>query len=76
MDSVVVLVVVLALLFGGGAIPKLARSLGSAKNEFEKGLQEGKDTASNPAPSGAGFDAENNVSLPPRGVAYSPNSKV
>lgn len=35
--------------FGGAAIPKLARNLGSAKNEFEKGLQEGKD-ASAPEP--------------------------
>ena len=40
MDGVVVLVIVGALLFGGAAIPKLARSLGSAKNEFEKGLKE------------------------------------
>ena len=30
------------LLFGGAAIPKLARNLGSAKNQFEKGLEEGK----------------------------------
>ena len=28
--------------FGGAAIPKLARSLGSAKTQFEKGLDEGK----------------------------------
>jgi len=28
------------VLFGGAAIPKLARNLGSAKNEFEKGLKE------------------------------------
>jgi sec-independent protein translocase protein TatA len=27
-----------ALLFGSSQLPKLARSLGSAKNEFEKGL--------------------------------------
>ena len=39
MDGVVVIIVVAALLFGGAAIPKLARSLGSAKNEFEKGLK-------------------------------------
>jgi sec-independent protein translocase protein TatA len=32
---------VIALLFGGAQLPKLARSLGSAKTEFEKGLQEG-----------------------------------
>jgi Sec-independent protein translocase protein TatA len=41
-DGIIVLVVVLALLFGGAAIPKLARSLGSAKNQFEAGLEEGK----------------------------------
>jgi sec-independent protein translocase protein TatA len=44
MDGMIVLVVVAALLFGGTAIPKLARSLGSAKNEFEKGLNESKPT--------------------------------
>ena len=43
-DGVIVLVVVLALLFGGAAIPKLARSLGSAKNEFEKGMGGGLST--------------------------------
>jgi sec-independent protein translocase protein TatA len=32
---------VIALLFGGSQLPKLARSLGSAKSEFEKGLREG-----------------------------------
>ena len=42
-DGIVVLIVVAALLFGGAAIPKLARSLGSAKNEFAKGLEDGKD---------------------------------
>jgi Sec-independent protein translocase protein TatA len=33
------------LLFGGAAIPKLARNLGSAKTEFEKGIDEGKKGA-------------------------------
>jgi Sec-independent protein translocase protein TatA len=41
-DGIIVLIVVLVLLFGGAAIPKLARNLGSAKNEFEKGLSDGK----------------------------------
>jgi TatA/E family protein of Tat protein translocase len=54
-DGVIVLIVVVVLLFGGAAIPKLARNLGSAKNEFEKGLDEGKKasapaTASDAAP--------------------------
>jgi TatA/E family protein of Tat protein translocase len=41
-DGVIVLIVVVVLLFGGAAIPKLARNLGSAKNEFEKGMDDGK----------------------------------
>src|SRR5580692_11494849 len=44
-DGVIVLIVVVVLLFGGAAIPKLARNLGSAKNEFEKGLDEGKKSS-------------------------------
>jgi sec-independent protein translocase protein TatA len=39
MDGIIVVVVVAVLLFGGSAIPKLARNLGSAKTEFEKGLK-------------------------------------
>ncbi len=41
-DLIIVIIVVAVLLFGGAAIPKLARNLGSAKNEFEKGLKDGK----------------------------------
>ena len=39
-DGIIVLVIGLVVLFGGAAIPKLARNLGSAKHEFEKGLKE------------------------------------
>src|SRR5580693_10645513 len=46
-DGIIVLIVVVVLLFGGAAIPKLARNLGSAKNEFEKGLGEGKKASAN-----------------------------
>jgi Sec-independent protein translocase protein TatA len=38
MDEMIVLLLGAAPLFGDTVIPKLARSLGSAKNEFEKGL--------------------------------------
>ena len=38
LDAVVVAVVAVAVLFGGSQIPKLARSLGSAKREFRQGL--------------------------------------
>ena len=38
----IVLAIVLVL-FGGTALPKLARSLGSAKKEFKKGLADSED---------------------------------
>jgi sec-independent protein translocase protein TatA len=41
-DGIIVLIVVIAVLFGSSQIPKLARSLGSAQNEFKKGLDEGR----------------------------------
>jgi sec-independent protein translocase protein TatA len=44
MDGIVVLVIVLAVLFGSTQIPKLARSLGSAQKEFKEGLKEGATT--------------------------------
>ena len=39
-DLLIVLAIV-ALLFGSSQLPKLARSLGSAKKEFEKGQRDG-----------------------------------
>ena len=45
-DLLIVAIVLVVLLFGGAAIPKLARNLGSAKNQFEKGMEEGKTGAS------------------------------
>ncbi len=61
-DLLIVAIVLVVLLFGGAAIPKLARNLGSAKNEFEKGLDDGKkarpprasSTASDSAATGRG----------------------
>jgi TatA/E family protein of Tat protein translocase len=43
MDGIIVVVVVAMVLFGGSQIPKLARSLGSARREFAQGLREGGD---------------------------------
>jgi TatA/E family protein of Tat protein translocase len=43
-DLLIVVIVVAVLVFGGAAIPKLAKNLGSAKSEFEKGLKESKNT--------------------------------
>jgi sec-independent protein translocase protein TatA len=63
-DGIIVLIVVVVLLFGGAAIPKLARNLGSAKNEFEKGLDDGKK-ASAASPVSAAAPAEAVVTVTP-----------
>ena len=39
-EWILILAVVL-LLFGGSAIPRIARSLGKARAEFERGVKEG-----------------------------------
>ena len=44
-DLLIVLIVLVVVLFGGAAIPKLARNLGSAKSEFEKGMKESASKA-------------------------------
>jgi len=49
-DLLIVLAIV-ALLFGGSQLPKLARSLGSAKSQFEQGLRECESTDRRDAPS-------------------------
>ena len=43
--DILIVIVVIGLLFGAAKLPKLARSLGSAKGEFEKGLKDGADAA-------------------------------
>ena len=46
-ELLIVLAIVL-LLFGSTRLPKLARSLGSAKSEFERGLHEPEPTPERP----------------------------
>lgn len=41
--ELLIILVVVVLLFGGAKLPKLARSLGQAQNEFKAGLKEGTD---------------------------------
>ena len=41
--ELLLVIAVIALLFGGSKLPKLARSLGGAKKEFEEGLKHGAD---------------------------------
>lgn len=38
--EILVIAVVVLILFGSAAIPRFARSLGKAKKEFEKGIEE------------------------------------
>ena len=39
--EIAILVIVVLVLFGGSQIPKLAKNLGKAQNEFKKGLDQG-----------------------------------
>lgn len=43
LDSIVV-VAIIVLVIGASRLPKIARSVGQAKGEFEKGLKEGSST--------------------------------
>jgi sec-independent protein translocase protein TatA len=45
-ELIIVLAIVL-LLFGSTKLPKLARSLGQASNEFKKGIDEGANEGVN-----------------------------
>jgi sec-independent protein translocase protein TatA len=48
-NEAIYLLIIAIVVFGGAKIPKLARSLGQAQNEFKQGLAEGaKDDDSTP----------------------------
>jgi len=47
-EVLLILVAVGLIVFGSAKIPKIARGLGSAKNEFERGIKEGDPSASLP----------------------------
>jgi sec-independent protein translocase protein TatA len=50
-ELIIILIIVL-LIFGGSKLPRLARSLGQAKSEFEHGVKEGsKEPGDGPATS-------------------------
>lgn len=40
-NEIIYVLIIAVVLFGGAKIPKLARSLGQAQNEFKQGLAEG-----------------------------------
>jgi sec-independent protein translocase protein TatA len=47
--ELLLVIAVVALLFGSTQLPKLARSVGGAKKEFEHGLKHGADDVEDPA---------------------------
>ncbi len=42
-NELLIILAIAVLVFGGAKLPKLARSLGQAQNEFKQGLAEGAD---------------------------------
>lgn len=40
--EILIIVLIIILLFGAAKVPELARSLGKAKGEFKKGIDEGE----------------------------------
>lgn len=50
-SELLIILAVILVLFGGAKLPQLARSLGQAKNEFEKGIKGYGDKASETPPS-------------------------
>ncbi|HEY9557756.1 MAG TPA: twin-arginine translocase TatA/TatE family subunit [Acidimicrobiales bacterium] len=48
--ELLIILVVILVLFGGAKLPKLARSLGQAQNEFKKGLSDPSDEEDPGAP--------------------------
>lgn len=42
-NEAIYILILAVVIFGGAKIPKLARSLGQAQNEFKQGLAEGAD---------------------------------
>ena len=51
-ELIIVLVIVLVI-FGGSQLPKLAKNLGKAQNEFKQGLEEGKKESEGQQPPAA-----------------------
>lgn len=56
--QVLICVLIIAVLFGAKKIPELARSIGKAKGEFKKGLEEGERELAADAEAAKAKDAE------------------
>ena len=42
-NELIIIFLVVLVLFGGSRIPELARSIGKARGELERGMEEGKE---------------------------------
>jgi sec-independent protein translocase protein TatA len=42
LPELIIILVIALLIFGGTKLPQLARSMGRAKSEFNRGIREGK----------------------------------
>ncbi|MEG1479930.1 MAG: twin-arginine translocase TatA/TatE family subunit [Kiritimatiellia bacterium] len=47
--QILIVIVIIALIFGAKKIPEIARSLGRSSGEFKKGLKEGNEAAAEKA---------------------------
>lgn len=61
-DLIIVIVVIAVVVIFGSRIPKMARNLGAAKSEFEKGVKESQSPATDASSTP---DAEKPQSPPP-----------
>ena len=48
-QELIILLVIVLVIFGGSQLPKLAKNLGHAQQEFKKGMAEGKAESQTPA---------------------------
>jgi sec-independent protein translocase protein TatA len=71
-EALLVLLVI-ALLFGGSKLPGLARSLGQASHEFRKGVQEGEADQSTPPTATTPPAATPPAATPPATTPPAPN---
>jgi TatA/E family protein of Tat protein translocase len=53
-EVIMIMAAVGLLVFGSAKLPKIARGLGSAKSEFERGVKDGNSTASTAGASSEG----------------------
>jgi sec-independent protein translocase protein TatA len=46
--ELIIIILIVALLFGSKKIPEIARSMGKASSEFKKGIREGQESLAEP----------------------------